>query len=126
MPPFQHIDRALTHGILVVTIKTPELRSLKTSQELRTELTAAAEENASEKIIVNFSEVTFVGSVSILSILALRRLEFVEKIVLCHLTPPIHEVFDMCRLISNDNNQTAPFKVASTTKDALVLLQSED
>jgi anti-anti-sigma factor len=108
------------HGnTLVITILVEEIRDADTSYGLRDEMLSLIDPATTSRVVIDFGDVTFVGSVGFLAFLALRRRLKNEQIVICNLADSVRLVFEICRLISNKPSSSSPFEVADSLEAAL-------
>jgi anti-anti-sigma factor len=104
---------------LVVTLLPEQLRDLALVQQLKQEMLQALEAAHVANVILDFSNVRFVGSVAFLAFLGVRRQAGVSRVVLTGLDVNLREVFSLCRLIPTVNSPTAPFEEAASMPEAL-------
>lgn len=104
---------------LLATVLIEELRDTEGIQQLKDDLLAAITLANPRNVIVDLSQVQFIGSVGFLVFLRLRREPGIGRIVLCNLNEHVRGAFLICRLIPDGNHSSAPFEEAATTQDAL-------
>ncbi|MFN9913001.1 MAG: STAS domain-containing protein, partial [Pirellulaceae bacterium] len=85
--------------VLLVRLKLAKLVDPLVAQRLKAELEEKVNQHQSQIVILDFQEVTFVGSVGFLAFLSLRRLPTVQRVIVCQLDANIREIFTICRLI---------------------------
>lgn len=108
------------HGsTLVATILMKQLRESDAIQQLKDELLAAVTFAKPRNVVIDLSNVEFVGSVGFLVFLRVRREPSVGRIVLCNLNDNVRGAFLICQLIPDNFRKSAPFEEAATTHDAL-------
>lgn len=108
------------HGsTLVATVLLPELRDTDAIGQLKDDLLAALAAAKSRNVILDLSQVKFIGSMGFLVFLRVRREEGVERIVLCNVGEQIREAFMICRLLPSEKHQSAPFEEAGTVQAAM-------
>ena len=111
------------HGnVLVITILEEKIRSPETSHALRDEILSLVNGCKLDRVVVDLQHVTFMGSVGFLAFLAVRRRLEVGQIVLCNISRPVRDMFELCRLISKDPSTTAAFEAEDTLEAALARL----
>lgn len=104
---------------LIATILEEKLRDAPVINRLRDEFLMEFEAKPAKWIVVDFQQVTFVGSVAFMALLAMRRAPGVERVRLCNLDPKIKGVFEVCKLIPTPQRTDAPFEVAETLDAAV-------
>jgi anti-anti-sigma factor len=122
MAEYRHVSARTVSGILVVTIRDRELRTAEVCHAVRDELGAAVTHAGAHQLILDLSDVQFLGSIGMLVFLGARRLPQMGRIVLCHLSPHLREVFLLCRLLSEAPGSAGPFEQAATVEEAVALL----
>ena len=111
-------------GVLTVLVLLGEIRDSHTAYAFRDEVIAEMKQATTRDVIFDLSRVRFIGSVGFLAFLGVRRQLSGGRIVLCHMSDSIREVFQVCRLIANsDKGAKAPFEEAETLHDARQMLQ---
>jgi anti-anti-sigma factor len=115
---------ALQNGNLVVTIHEPHLREAATAYRIRDEINAMIDAQKPQNIVLDLTDVKFIGSVGFLAFLGVRRHLGAGRIVLANLSDSTRDIFSICRLIPTTTNQSAPFEVAATVEEALSRLAS--
>jgi anti-anti-sigma regulatory factor len=105
--------------VLLVRLKLAKLVDPLAAQRLKAELEEKVNQHQSQIVILDFQEVTFVGSVGFLAFLSLRRLPTVQRVIVCQLDANIREIFTICRLIPVGPNTSSPFEEAATVEAAL-------
>ncbi len=118
-----YVHASEVNGVLVLKIGVSELRTPEVSYAVRDALTEAARDKASQ-LVLDLDAVSFVGSVGMLAFLGLRRLSGLDRVVLCNVSDNIRELFLVCKLLSNDPTQVAPFEYAREVDDAVEKLRA--
>ena len=113
------LNSTKTDGILVVTITEPHIRTPETSHAVRDQLIATVTSENAENVVLDLSQLDFVGSLGLLGFLTLRRTSGVQEIVVCCLSPSVKSTFLVCRLISEKEGRVAPFGCAETVAEAV-------
>jgi anti-anti-sigma regulatory factor len=96
---------------LIAKILDSQLRDAQVVNRLREEGLAELDAKQAKSVVLDFEQVTFVGSVAFMAFLAIRRAPGVERVRLCNLDPKIKAVFEVCKLIPTPNREDAPFEV---------------
>lgn len=125
MPPSPLITTESHGNSLVIHVLARNLRDAETAQKLQVALVDAVTEQQPESVIIDFAKVELVGSIAFLAFLAVRRQEFVRRILLSSLKKPIRDSFTVCRLIRSDSHPDGPFDVVESVDDALAMLPAE-
>ena len=113
------------HGnVLVITILVDNIREPATSHALRDEILSLVDRSQLSDIVIDLQHVTFMGSAGFLTFLAVRRRLGVGQIVLCNISRPVRDMFELCRLISRDPSTKADFEAEDTLEAALARLSS--
>lgn len=113
------VDCSMHGPTLVATIRIAELRDSDAVQQLKEELLAAVTLAQPRNVVLDLSQVKFIGSVGFLVFLRVRREPGVGRIVLCNLGEQVRGAFLICRLVPNEANRLAPFEEAATVEEAL-------
>lgn len=123
----RHLESHTDRGVLVVTVKESQLRGDDLAEALRQELLALVNETEAKKVAFDLHNVTFVTSVTFRPLLSLRRRlqETGGHMVLCGLTPDVHEVFEATRLVTTSRSVVAPFEVRPDVESAIARLNEE-
>jgi anti-anti-sigma factor len=123
-PQKRYIRSSTQQGVLVLTVAQPHLRSgdFELVDALRQELLDAAA--GARKVVVDLSEVGYVGSAGFRPLLSLRkRLQEVSgEMLLCGLSPDVEEVFLTSHLINAAGTSEAPFGVEPDVPRAVARL----
>ncbi|NUQ64725.1 MAG: STAS domain-containing protein [Pirellulales bacterium] len=119
-------DRSATgsvHGnVLVIKIQVEQVRDPETSYALRDEILRLVDSAKPSHIAMDFCRVAFMGSVGLLSLLAVRRRLQGGRIVICNCSESIRRMFEVCQLLSRDPSAAAPFEAADSREEALARL----
>jgi anti-anti-sigma factor len=107
--------------VAVVAIHLDHIRDADTAYALRDRILAVIDEAGTQKVILDLTQVTFLGSVGFLAFLAVRRHLQTGRIVIANCSEPIYRAFEICRLVSR-TDQKAPFEAADSIDEALELL----
>ena len=109
---------AIENSVVTVTLLAEKLREPQVVEMVKKEMLAAVQSGNAQSVIIDFRNVTFVGSMAFLAFLAVRRQIGGGRIVLCEMSPEITEIFTVCRLIPANGNHNAPFEVAGSISEA--------
>jgi anti-anti-sigma factor len=112
-------DCSVRGSTLIAKIKLAELRDTDAIQQLKDDLLAAVTLAKPRNVVLDLSQVRFVGSVGFLVFLRIRREPGVGRIVLCNLGEQVRGAFVICRLLPNETNRLAPFEEAGSVEEAL-------
>jgi anti-anti-sigma regulatory factor len=104
---------------LIAKILEETLRDATVVNRLREEFLAELDSLPAKWVVVDFAQVTFVGSVAFMALLAMRRAPGVERVRLCNLDPKIKGVFEVCKLIPTPQRTDAPFEVSANLAEAV-------
>jgi anti-sigma B factor antagonist len=117
-----HVAARTESGVVVLTIKEKQLTGEDLCEAIRQELLSAVGDRA--KIIVDFSQVEYVSSVAFRALLSLRRRvhQLEGRLVLCHLSPPVAEVFKATRLLINSRSSPSMFEEQPTIEAGIAAL----
>lgn len=105
--------------VLVIRILVREIRDPKISYALRDEIVALVESAEFRDLVVDMGEVTFMGSVGLLGLLAVRRRVAPGRMLICNVSKAIREMLELCLLVSSDPGKTAPFEAVPTLDEAM-------
>ena len=123
-PEYQHITCSTLGDTPVITITESHLREATTCYAVRDEILSALKPEETENVLVDLTLVEFIGSIGFLVFVGLRRVLTKGHLVLCCVSPPVHDSFLVCRLISADNDSASPFQVASSIDSGAALIAS--
>lgn len=118
-----HIESTEQDGILVLKILPNELRETDVCYATRDQLLATVNSNGTDRVVIDMANTQFVGSVGLLAFLAVRRAIPTARIILCNLNASILDMLVLCRLVSSNESDEAPFQVRATLDDAVTTLQ---
>jgi anti-anti-sigma factor len=104
---------------MVATILSAQMRDESQVRAIKDQLLEGVNQQTPLKVVLDLTNVEFIGSIGFLAFLALRRIPKVERIVLCGLSDNVRGLFALCRLIPNSHSDSAPFEVAPTVEQAL-------
>jgi anti-anti-sigma factor len=108
------------HGrVTVLELTLQALRDAPTAYALRDQVLASLGTPLPEHLVLDLRHITSIGSMGFLVFLALRRQSESSRIVLCNVSEPIRDMFQACRLISDDPSAKMPFELAATLEKAL-------
>jgi anti-anti-sigma factor len=99
--------------VVALTITCTQILGDDMADELRDQLLAVAVQTQAQNIVLDFHKVTFLSSAGFRPLLSLHRLlrQQSGKLLLCCLSPEVHEIFEVTRLISTKGATRAPFEV---------------
>jgi anti-anti-sigma factor len=118
--PDSTIACSVEGATLISTVLIRELRDSEAVQRLKDELLAAVTLAKPRNVVVDLSQVQFVGSVGFLVFLRVRREPGVGRIVLSGMNENVRGAFLICQLISDNRDKSAPFEEAPNVRDALL------
>ena len=110
-------------GILTVTLQVDQIRDPDESYAVRDQTIALIDQTQPTHLVLDFSQVRFMGSIGMLALLGIRRRLTGGRIVLCQLSDVLRQMLTVCRLISNDADSAAPFEIESTPATATARLR---
>jgi hypothetical protein len=102
----------LTLKILLVELRDPQLVYAVRDELIGHVTREIASGPTPPHLIVDCGVVDFMGSVGLLALLSLRRVEGVQRIVLCNLSPIVRGVMFTSRLAGEDPARDYPFEYA--------------
>ncbi|QDV45880.1 STAS domain protein [Stieleria neptunia] len=103
---------------LVLDIQTDQIRDSETASTISREMIALAKENQAKRLVIDMSQVRFMGSVGFLALMGLRRHLDEPVIILCGLSEHLKDILEACKLISRDPKEEAMFTMAETVENA--------
>ncbi len=115
----QYVSGSVHNDVLVITILVEKVRDAETAHALRDEISSLMDSAKASHVVIDLQRVTFMGSVGFLVFLALRRRVEVGQIVICNISPPVRDMFELCRLISTDPSMAAAFEAEDSLEAAL-------
>lgn len=107
-----------TDGVLTVDILVDQIRDPDQSYAVRDQAIALVDQWSPSHMVLDFSQVRFMGSVGMLALLGIRRSLPGGRIVVCNLSEVLRQMLTMCRLISNEALSASPFEFALTKEAA--------
>jgi anti-anti-sigma factor len=108
--------------VLTLKVEVPELRDPELAYAVRDELVDIVADEGVKNLVVDLADVTYMGSVGLLALLSVRRLAFVERIVICNVNDPLRGIVLTSRLAGPTADRTKPFELASDLEQAEALL----
>ncbi len=117
-------DSHLQCPVVVLTIADGQILGDEVADALRDQLLAVAVQSQAQNVALDFSRVTFLSSSGFRPLLSLHRLLRQQngKLLLCCLSPEVHEIFAVTRLISTKGFARAPFEVFPDVASAIASL----
>ena len=106
---------------LIVKILESQMRDFARVIQIKETIITAVREVVPKTVIIDLSQMHFVGSVGFLAFLAIRREPTVENVVLCNLDANVYKVFSVCKLIPDGANTSAPLQLADTVDAAIAM-----
>lgn len=110
--------------VVVLTITEAQVLGDEMADQLRDQLLAVAVQAQAKNAVLDFQHVQFLSSSGFRPLLSLHRLLRQQngKLLLCGLTPEVHEIFEVTRLISTKGVSRAPFDVYPDVPSAVASL----
>jgi anti-anti-sigma factor len=100
---------------MVLTFTEAQILGDELADEIRDQLLTAAvnSQPQPQSAILDFSQVKFLSSSGFRPLLSLHRVLRQQggRLLLCGLSPEVHEIFEVTRLISTKSTTRAPFEV---------------
>jgi anti-anti-sigma factor len=115
------IEHTALRGIVVITMLDEKIRTPERVQQIKDAIINVVGVNPCKSLVIDMSNVKFIGSMGFLVFLAVRRLPTIENVILCNLDGEVASLFMLCRLISADNSGNAPLKTATSVSSAIEL-----
>ena len=109
---------------IVVTLSDEQILGDELADRLRDELLAVAVQAQVQSAILDFQHVKFLSSSGFRPLLSLHRILRQQggKLLLCGLSPDVHEIFEVTRLIDVKGTGRAPFEVHADVPAAVASL----
>jgi anti-anti-sigma regulatory factor len=104
---------------LIIKILESQMRDFARVLQIKEAIITAVREVLPKTVIIDLSQLHFVGSVGFLAFLAIRREPTVQNVVLCNLDANVHKVFSVCKLIPDGVDASAPLLMADTVEAAI-------
>lgn len=110
--------------VVVLTITDGQILGDEMADALRDELLAVVVQAQAQNVVLDFQKVSFLSSAGFRPLLSLHRLLRQQngKLLLCCLSPEVHEIFEVTRLISSKGQGKAPFEVYPDVSSAVASL----
>lgn len=125
-PQYRYLRVTTQQGVLVLAVTHAQLRSgdFELLDAVRQEMLDAVGQSEARHVVVDLSGVTYLGSGGFRPLLSLRKRlqEPSGDMLLCGLTPDVHEVLLTSRLINAAGNSEAPFAVEPDVPHAVARL----
>jgi len=109
----EHILKHLSCPVIVLRITTSNVTGDSLADELRDELLAVYLSAHAQHLVLDFTDVRYLSSAGFRPLLRLNRQvrEHGGRLVLCHLSEEVTEIFAVTRLISTNRIIPATFEV---------------
>lgn len=123
---YQHILVEEQSGVLVLTVNEKEMAEYELCTAVGHELVEAITKADSRAAVIDLHNIEFIASVGIVPFLSAKRATSNRqgRLVLCHLSDFVHQVFTITRLLINPTSQHSPFEWAETREQAIDMLQT--
>ena len=110
--------------VVVLTFTDEQILGDEMADVLRDQLLAVAVQSQAQNVALDFHKLTFLSSAGFRPLLSLHRLLRQQngKLLLCSLSPEVHEIFEVTRLISTKGQGKAPFEVYPDVPSAVASL----
>lgn len=110
--------------VVVLTLTDEQILGDELADRLRDQLLAVAVQSGAQNAVLDFQHVKFLSSCGFRPLLSLHRVLRQQggKLLLCGLSPAVHEIFEVTRLISVKGNIRAPFEVHPDVPSAVASL----
>jgi len=107
--------------VQVLTFTTKEIVGDEIAEELREQLMTAVAQSGTQNVVLDFQHVRYLSSAGFRPLLSLHKQlrQTNGKLVFCQLSPEVHEIFEVTRLISTKGSGPAPFDVFATVSAAI-------
>ncbi len=118
--PFKHLSCPL----VVLRVKDAEVMGDTVADALRDDLLTAYEHSQAVHAVIDMQSVTYLSSAGLRPFLALNRAVRTRegRLILCHLTPHVEDVFAATRLISSTRGGSATFEHHESVSAAVASL----
>jgi anti-anti-sigma factor len=110
--------------VIVLTLQPTQILGDELADVLRDQMLAGAVSTQCQNVVLDFHKVTFLSSAGFRPLLSLHRLlrQQQGRLILCCLSPEVHEIFEVTRLISTKGQTRAPFEVQPDVPTAVASL----
>jgi anti-anti-sigma factor len=110
--------------VVVLSFQDSQILGDEMADMLRDQMLAVAVQSQALNVVLDFQKVTFLSSAGFRPLLSLHRLLRQQngKLLLCRLSPEVHEIFEVTRLISTKSQSRAPFEVYPDVASAVASL----
>jgi anti-anti-sigma factor len=125
MPQRRFVSIRRDADVLTLKIEVPELRDPELAYAVRDELVDIVGGEEAKHLVFDLTDVTYMGSVGLLALLAVRRMATAKRIVLCNLGPTVRGIIFTSRLASTDTSPGQPFEFTENHAQALAVLGTD-
>ncbi len=116
--------RRVTSPVVVLRINTAQVTGDTLAEELRDDFLTVCSRAAAQNVVLDFQSVAYISSAGFRPLLSLLREIRARggRLILCGLTPEVHETFAVTRLISTSGAAPAAFEVQPDIRSAVAAL----
>src|SRR5262249_10906829 len=120
----RHIQSRIEQGVLILTIREPDLHGDRLTHRLRQELLAVVEQTRLPKVVLDLQQVVSLSSEAFRPLLSLQRrlTELGGRLVLCNLSPVVAKAFQATRLLGSRRTSSATFEMQPDLPAAIDVL----
>lgn len=103
---YRYLQTRIEQGVLIITLSPSRLEGDTIAQTLVEEMQAAVAHAGTDKVVVDLEHVQYLTSANFRPFLNVRKqLEAAGgRLVLCNLSPPVQEIFEVTRLIGTGSS----------------------
>ena len=122
---FRHISLQKDRDVLILAIELKRVASYESAETMGRELIEAVEAEGAQKVVVDLSRVEYMSSVGYGPLISLRGWlrEAGGRLILCGLSPVVHQMFEATRLLINPHSPQSLFEFTDTVSKAVAMLQ---
>jgi len=121
---YRHLQTRVERGVLILTPSPYRLEGDELAQQLVEETGAAVTDAKADKVVVNLEHVEFMTSANFRPFLALRKRLRASggRLVLCNLSGPVLNAFQVTRLVSSAGSSSDFFESQPDVEAAVACL----
>jgi anti-anti-sigma factor len=123
---FRYLKTRMEQGVVIVTLTPARLEGDSMAQSIVEEMQAAVALSGVDKVVVDLEHLQYLTSANFRPFLSLRKhlMEKGGRMVLCNLSDPVLQIFQVTRLIRSTGSATVFFEVQPDVASAIAFLLS--
>ena len=121
---YRYLKISVDQGVLILTLSPSRLEGDSIAHTLTEEMQAAVALAGADKVVFNLEHVQYLTSANFRPFLSLRKhlLEKGGDMVICNLSPPVLDIFQITRLVRTTGSATVVFEHQPDVASAVAFL----